>query len=338
MWAHTLQSAIPDLQSSVGHRPWVGYILAHDPSLQDVPARVPGHASLARHGVFASAPECESSLLRRLADLFKRVNIQIQPGNRDGGANSPHNEEYSQTDIPEIPQNERLDSIDSLIDRISGDDGPEELGLSSKLANSKKEIHENTTFPHAGIAETANFLDLFLESERDVLGFDWIGLADARFSESVWEPMLDVEIVVEKQARRRECDPVSLSEIVPLALKEIYDALQAKGMSSSVKHKRDVKTPDGKKQEAVWYTMDRGIADLIRRHGPSNMSFLATSEQSFQGRFYKNWPPEKLERSFVILKSRAANDRAKEEEGRDKEWDEYEPPESGGPAWFLGPL
>ena len=255
----------------------------------------------------------------------------------------------------------RLDSIDSLIDRISGDDGPEELGLSSKLANSKKEIHENTTFPHAGIAETANFLDLFLESERDVLGFDWIGfmctvnemaslvlpilcqhyprdsLADARFSESVWELMLDVEIV-EKQASRRECGPVSLSEIVPPALKEVYDALQAKGMSSSVKHKRNVRTPDGKKQEAVWYTMDRGIADLIRRHGPSNMSFLATSEQSLQDRFYKNWPPEKLERSFVILKSRAANGRAKEEEGRDEEWDEFEPPESGGRAWFLGPL
>lgn len=138
------------------------------------------------------------------------------------------------------------------------------------------------------------------------------------FYAMLMELVLEAE-TAEKRANTNGCKSTTLAELAPLALKEICDAIQAKGLASAPHDKREVDTKSGK-QEAVWWTMDRGIASLIRRYDFCTMSFLATSEQFLRDRLYQNWPAEDLERSYTILKSRAFHGKVDQEGGLDEEW------------------
>ncbi|KAK7923511.1 hypothetical protein PG985_007582 [Apiospora marii] len=207
----------------------------------------------------------------------------------------------------------------------------------------KQRMYETYNSSRTSISDTLFFSDLFLESERDVLNFDWVSFMytanemakhvssilgrhypdkyreyNGLFCTMLMELMAEAE-GAERQASTNGCKSPTLAEFAPPALKEICDAMQAKGLVSVSHDKREVNTKSGK-QEAVWWAMDRGIASLIRRYDFTAVSFLTASEQFLREHLYQNWPAQDLERSYTILRSRAFHGKLNQKGKLDEEW------------------
>ncbi|KAK8055039.1 hypothetical protein PG993_000266 [Apiospora rasikravindrae] len=243
----------------------------------------------------------------------------------------------------------KMDLADSLLDRQSrppAEASEKDDTLFRTAQGVKQKMRQEFSFSHASISNTLAFSDVFIQSERDVLNFDWVEFmhtanemathfssilgryypeeykeTNGLFCGMLTKLMAEAE-GAERRANTKGRNPATLAELAPPALKDIRDAMQARGLASRPHDKRELDTKYGK-QEAVWWNMDRGIASVIRRYSYSLMSRLTSSEQFLRDCLYHNWPVEDLERSYAIQTVRAFDGLA-DYVGIDKEWDECE--------------
>ncbi|KAK8140118.1 hypothetical protein PG984_000184 [Apiospora sp. TS-2023a] len=240
----------------------------------------------------------------------------------------------------------RMELVDSLLERQprpSSEDLEADDTLFQTVEKVKQRMHDTYNSSHTSIFNTLFLSDIFMGSEHDVLNFDWVSFMytanematyvssilgrhypnqHQEYNGLLYAMMM--ELVIEAETAERQADTngrksTTLAEIAPPALKEIYDAMRAWGLASASHDKREVKTKSGN-QEAIWWTMDCGIASLIRRYDFTPISFLATSEQFLRDHLYQNWPAEDLEHSYTILKARAFHGDVDQEGGLDEEW------------------
>lgn len=243
----------------------------------------------------------------------------------------------------------KMELADSLLDRqlqLSAE-ALETLGdVVGTAEQGKKRFRERFPFPHASIPDTVEFSEIFMHGERDILNFDWVEFmytanemathlstilgryypdlykeSNGLFCSMVMELVNEVQVTEKHTNKKGGGNPDSLAEIAPPALEEIRDAMQAKGLASASHDKREIHTKNGKK-EAVWWTMDRGVASVIRRYTFGPMSFLTSGEQFVRDHLYQNWPAEDIERSYTIQKVRAFYDDDVPSDGLDEEWEE----------------